>query len=249
MDKNRIIELATQTIMARLASRSPGRDPPAPHAASTGATTRNLQSTAKNIVLTILRPDALAEELDRICAEARERGFHSVSSSSANISFIRKKLQGSGVKVGAAVGFALGPVNSRTNVLETRCCIDDGAQEIAVAMNISALKAGRRAEVEADIAAVRRATRQDTVLTVNIEAGFLDNDEKAAACEIAHNAGADFIMVASGQWPGSSSLADIALIRSLCDPRMGIRVELNACGSSLTQRALAAGASRVGIPR
>ncbi len=115
---------------------------------------------------TLLRPEASTAAFDKLCQEAVQHKFYSVCVNSCRVAYVARKLQGTGVKVCAVVGFPLGAMTSRAKGFEAREAIADGAAEIDMVINVGLLKSGDLAAVEEDIRAVRRSTRGTTVLKV-----------------------------------------------------------------------------------
>ena len=132
----------------------------------------NWQAVAKIIDHTLLKAEATAEQVARLCDEARECGFGAVMVNACNITECVSKLQGSDVKVGAVVGFPLGATLTSVKVFEANECMRLGAREIDMVMNIGELKSDNRELVRSDIAAVAGAVHaQKALLKVILEAG------------------------------------------------------------------------------
>jgi deoxyribose-phosphate aldolase len=141
------------------------------------------QQLAGIIDHTLLRPEATADQVVRLCEEAREFSFGSVMVNSGRVTLAVSKLQGSEVIVGAVVGFPLGASLTSVKVFEAAEAMKLGAREIDMVMNIGALKSGDRDFVLSDIRAVAEAVHaQKSLLKVILETGLLTEDEKLAAC-------------------------------------------------------------------
>jgi deoxyribose-phosphate aldolase len=241
MDQKELIDRITSEVMKRLtaemgkrASAQPAVDGPSP------------ASLAKYIDHTMLRPDAPDAAFDQLCAEAVEWGFASVCVNSGRIAYVAKKLRGTDVKVCAVIGFPLGAMDSRSKAFEARRCVEEGAVELDMVMNIGAMKSGDLKLVEADMRAVRRATRSTTVLKVIIETSLLNDDEKVLACQIAKRAGADFVKTCTGFAGGGATPADISLMRRTVGPEMGVKASGGMRNYPRAVQILAAGATRIG---
>ncbi len=100
---------------------------------------------------TILKPEATAADVRRICAEARKYGFASVCVNPYWVPLVARELRGSPVKVCTVVGFPLGASATPIKVAEAEAAIAIGAQEIDMVMNIGELRGGNRDAVEQDI--------------------------------------------------------------------------------------------------
>ncbi len=134
---------------------------------------------------TILKPDTSLEQVKEICNEAREYGFASVCVNPYYVKYVSDSLKGTDVKTTSVVGFPLGSTRSDVKALETEMAIEDGADEIDMVINISALKDRKLDIVREDIRAVVKASR-DNIVKVIIEACLLTEEEKIIACEISN---------------------------------------------------------------
>ena len=115
-------------------------------------------------------------------------------------------LEGSAVATCAVIGFPLGASVAEVKAFETRTAIADGAREVDMVINIGALKGGDLETVEADIRAVVEAAQGGALVKVIIECCLLTDEEKAAACEMAQRAGADFVKTSTGFSAGGATV-------------------------------------------
>ncbi len=113
-------------------------------------------------------------------------------------------------------------------------------------INVGALKSGELNVVEEDIRAVRRATRGTTVLKVIIETFLLTEEEKVLACEISKKAGADFVKTCTGFSGGGATAEDIALMRRVVGPDLGVKASGGIRNYDKAVLLLNAGANRIG---
>ncbi|MCK5378936.1 MAG: deoxyribose-phosphate aldolase, partial [Acidobacteria bacterium] len=103
---------------------------------------------------TLLKPNATAEDVKKLCEEARDFNFAAVCVNPIWVPLVAGQLQGSGVKTCSVVGFPLGATHPETKAFEARRAIREGAREIDMVINIGALKSGNDALVLRDIQAV-----------------------------------------------------------------------------------------------
>lgn len=248
MDQNELITKITQEVMKRLQAEISKQSAQLGGAGGGGGTFTGADpaSLAKYIDHTMLRPEAPLTAFDKLCAEAIQYGFKSVCVNSCRVPYVTRKLQGTEVKVCSVIGFPLGAMDSRVKALEGRRAIEEGAQELDMVMNVGALKGGQLKLVEDDIRAVRRATRGTTVLKVIIETSLLTDDEKVLACEIAKKAGADFVKTCTGFAGGGATAEDIALMRRVVGPKMGVKASGGIRNYDKAVEVLNAGANRIG---
>jgi deoxyribose-phosphate aldolase len=194
---------------------------------------------------TMLKPDVTRDEIVQLCEEARDYGFASVCINPSWVSLCHDILQGTPVKVCTVIGFPLGATTTATKVQETREAIANGADEIDMVMNVGALKEGDNEFVRRDIAAVKEAAG-NRVLKVILETGLLSDSQKATACRLCKEAGADFVKTSTGFGPGGAKMNDIALMRRVVGGEMGVKASGGVHNFKEAVDMISAGASRIG---
>jgi deoxyribose-phosphate aldolase len=202
---------------------------------------------ARYIDHTLLRPDAVAADIDKLCAEAKEFRFATVC---VNPTWVRRAadfLRGTDVGVASVIGFPFGATPSDIKAFETRRAIRDGASEIDMVINIGALKSGMQAEVREDIAKVADACHESGArCKVIIETGLLTDEEKVIACSLAKQAHADFVKTSTGFAKGGATVFDVALMRETVGPKMGVKASGGIRTAEDVHDMIAAGATRIG---
>lgn len=194
---------------------------------------------------TILKPDATKAEVAKICQEAKEYGFASVCVNEYYTAFVKEQLAGTDVAVCVVVGFPLGASESEVKAFETKRAVEQGADEIDMVINIGALKDKDYEIVRQDIAAVRAAC-SNKVLKVIIETCLLTDAEKVKACELAVEAGADFVKTSTGFSTGGASLQDVALIRRTVGDKAKVKAAGGIRDYNTADAMIDAGADRLG---
>ena len=206
-----------------------------------------ITAIAQVIDHTLLKPEATREQIDRLCREALEYHFASVCVNPTHVGRCAELLRGSDVKVCTVIGFPLGATTTAVKAYETRQAIDDGATEIDMVINIGALKSGDLDAVQADIGAVVDAAHAAGALVkVIIETALLSGDEKVTACRLAQAAGAEFVKTSTGFGPGGATAQDVALMRRVVGPEIGVKASGGVKNYADTQAMIAAGATRIG---
>jgi deoxyribose-phosphate aldolase len=202
---------------------------------------------ARYIDHTLLRPDAVVADIDKLCAEAAEFRFAAVC---VNPTWVRRAaddLRNSDVGVASVVGFPFGATPTEIKVFEARRAIRDGAREIDMVINIGALKSGLQAQVREDIARVADACHEAGALCkVIIETGLLTDEEKVIACRLAQLGKADFVKTSTGYAKGGATVFDVALMRETVGPKMGVKASGGIRTAEDVQDMIAAGATRIG---
>ena len=204
-------------------------------------------SIAALIDHTLLKPEATAADIRKVCVEARHYGFASVCVNPYWVRLVAEELTGSTIKVCSVVGFPLGASATQIKVAETAAAIRDGAQEIDMVLNIGELRGGDHDAVRGDIqAVVEIAHACGAIVKVILETALLNDEQKVAASLLAKEAGADFVKTSTGFGPGGATAADVALMRRTVGPAMGVKASGGVRTLEDLKTMAAAGANRVG---
>jgi deoxyribose-phosphate aldolase len=194
---------------------------------------------------TLLRPEAEAREIDRLCDEALRFRFAAVCVQPRWVSRVARALGGSGVAVASVVAFPHGANVTALKVAETARARDDGATEIDVVADLSAIRAGDDAFVRAETAAVVEAARGAGVKVI-LETTFWSPDRIAAAARAAVAGGAAFVKTSTGFNGGGATEEAVRAMRAAVGPTVGVKASGGIRTRVQAQAMLAAGASRLG---
>jgi deoxyribose-phosphate aldolase len=212
---------------------------------------------ARRIDHTILKPEASADEVDKIIAEALQHKFAAVCISPMWVARTAAKLKGSGVLTCTVSGFPHGTSTPAVKAFESVAEIKAGADEVDVVAHLPHLA---RHDLEAatkelsEVARACRAVRKDVVIKVIIESAYLltlgeERGETAiaTACRAICQAGCDFVKTSTGFHPaGGASVKAVALMK-----KYGEGLRIKAAGGirdlATAQAMLAAGADRLGM--
>lgn len=194
---------------------------------------------------TLLRPEATSEQFVKLCQEAQEHSFYSVCVPSQWVSFTKNQLTSSSVKVVSVVGFPLGNMDSLTKAFEASQARKNGADELDMVLAIGKLKSGLEDQVLEDIAAVVAAA-QGLPVKVIIETGLLTDSEKTLACQIAVQAGAQFVKTCTGFSAGQAEVTDVALMKSAVKGQAQVKASGGIKDLQKALRLIEAGATRLG---
>lgn len=195
---------------------------------------------------TLLKAEATKEQIEKLCAEAKEFGFASVCVNPTWVKYCSELLQNSDVLVCTVIGFPLGANTSAVKAFEAKDAIENGAQEVDMVINIGALKDRNYEQVQADIAAVVEAAKGSAIVKVIIETCLLTEEEKVKACELSVAAGADYVKTSTGFSTGGATAEDIALMRKTVGPELGVKASGGVRSLEDMQKMVEAGATRIG---
>lgn len=196
---------------------------------------------------TLLKAEASGAQVETLCTEALRFRFASVCVNPLWVPLAASLLKGSAVRVCTVVGFPLGASASRAKAFEAETAIRDGAQEVDMVLALGAAKSGDWTSVQRDLESLRTAVPPPLVLKVILETCLLTDAEKTQACNLALDAGLDFVKTSTGFSSGGATEADVALLRRAVGTSLGVK----ASGGIRTYEAalgmVLAGATRLGL--
>lgn len=185
----------------------------------------DIKNLAKYIDHTLLKPEASATQIKKLCAEANEYGFKSICINPGRIEEAVKHLDSTKSMICTVIGFPLGAMTTEAKAFETKDAIAKGAMEIDMVLNIGKLKDGEINYVKQDIATVVEAAQGKTVKVI-FETCLLNEKEIRLATNASIEAGAKFIKTSTGF---SSSGATPEVVEIMIDEANG-RCEVKASG-------------------
>ncbi|WP_457742890.1 deoxyribose-phosphate aldolase [Thermococcus sp.] len=209
----------------------------------------NAQEIARYIDHTNLKPYATKEDIIKLCDEAIKYNFYAVCVNPYRVKLARDYLREkkADVKVASVIGFPLGATPTEVKVFEARKALEDGAEELDMVINIGALKDKDYEYVKNDIAqVVKVAHERGAKVKVIIETCYLTEGEKIKACELAKEAGADFVKTSTGFGTGGATVEDVRLMRKVVGEDIGVKAAGGIRTYEQAVEMIKAGANRIG---
>lgn len=203
------------------------------------------EEMARYIDHTNLNPKASGLDIECVCKEALQYRFAAVCVNPYRIKQAAELLKGSGVNVVSVIGFPFGATFPEVKAFETERAIGEGANEVDMVINIGALKDGNYELVSRDISAVVKAAG-GAIVKVILECCYLTDEEKAMACRISAEAGADFVKTSTGFGSGGATIEDVMLLRRNVPDHMGVKAAGGIRDFKTAYAFIQAGASRIG---
>jgi deoxyribose-phosphate aldolase len=197
---------------------------------------------------TLLRPEATAEDVVRLCAEAVEFDAFAVCISPPRVALAVETLaaRGGPRPVAAVAGFPSGAHLPAVKAREARAAVEAGAAEIDVVIDLGKAAEGHWSAVESELAAVRAEV--PGVLKVILETALLSREGIIACCRVAEAAGADFVKTSSGFHPaGGATLAAVATMRAAVGSALGVKASGGIRTREQAEAFVEAGANRLGL--
>jgi len=194
---------------------------------------------------TLLRPDAVTQDIEQLCREAYDYDFHSVVVAPVFVSVVSGLLRSSTVKTCSVVSFPLGASQTEIKIAEAIRAEADGAQEIDIVANLGLIQSEQFSLVTRELLDVRRRLSSDTVLKVIIETPLIRPELWNQAAEAVIRSGAEYVKTATGFF-GATSRRHVEQLKDYC----GDRIKIKAAGGIRTAAEaismIMVGASRIG---
>ena len=183
-----------------------------------------LEQVAKTIDHSILKPDFTYSDVEAGAALALKFNTASYCIRPMDVAAAAKALAGSTVNVCTVIGFPHGSVTSATKVFETNDAIANGATEIDMVLNVSALLSGDFAYVEKDIRGVVEAAHsKGASVKVIFETAYLNDEQIIKACELTEAAGADYVKTSTGFASEGATTHNVALMKKTVGDRLKVK--------------------------
>ena len=207
------------------------------------------EKIASLIDQTLLKPDATKDDIRRLCREAMDYGFWSICINPSYIPLAASILQDTEIKICSVVSFPLGANTPEVKAFEAEKALRDGANEIDMVINLGALKSGDYELVKRDIrSVVEQGIRfqRGIIVKVIIETGLLIDSEKALACKVVKESGANFVKTSTGINSRGATVQDVEFIRRLVGPEFGVKASGGIRTYEDAIKLIEAGANRIG---
>lgn len=206
------------------------------------------EKLAKLIDHTILKSNVLDQEVEALCAEAKEFGFASVCINPSYIALAKSRLAGTEVKVCTVIGFPLGANTTKTKIFEAEDALELGAEELDYVVNVSDVLNGRFDAVKAEMEqfATLKQKHSSLVIKIILETCYLSLEQISKLCQLAKEANLDFVKTSTGFGSGGATVEHVALMRNTVGPEMGVKASGGIRSYEDAFKMVEAGASRIG---
>ena len=202
---------------------------------------------AKFIDHTVLKPTTLIAEIEKLCAEAKQYGFAAVCVPPNFVKLAKSLVEGSAVKGATVIGFPFGYSAVEAKIAEILLAIVDGADELDVVINISAIKNNDWQYLANEINHIMPIIRsKNKVIKVIIESGVLTDEEIIKCCDIYGLAGIDYLKTSTGYAEKGASVEAVKLFRKHLPDHVQIKASGGIRDYAFAKELVDAGATRLG---
>jgi deoxyribose-phosphate aldolase len=197
----------------------------------------------------VLRPDSTEKDVKKACSLAIDLGLAAVVVNPAHTPIVAANLKGSAVKVCSVISFPFGLSTTEAKVAEAKSVLAQGAEEIDMVMNFSALRSGRENYVLNEIRSITdlaSSGARKVVVKVILETCYLNETEKKQACLLAVEGGADFVKTSTGFGSAGATIEDVRLMKQTVGPKIGVKAAGGIRTAEQAVQMIEAGANRIG---
>ena len=202
---------------------------------------------AKYIDHTLLKPTTTLLEIENLSKEALQYGFAAVCVPPLFVKKAKELTNNSAIKVATVIGFPLGYSAIEAKVAEIVLAMVDGADELDMVINISAIKNSDWNFIANEINTIIPIIKnRDKVIKVIIESGVLTDDEIIKCCDIYGAAGVDYVKTSTGYAEKGATLHAVKLIRTHLADQVKIKASGGIKSFEFAKQLIDAGADRLG---
>jgi len=196
---------------------------------------------------TVLKPTTTIADIEKLCAEALEYNFAAVCVPPLFVKKAKELTNGSAVKVATVIGFPFGYSAIEAKVAEIVLAIIDGADELDMVINISAVKNKDWQFLAYEINTVMPVVRsKGKLIKMIIESGILTDEEIITCCDIYGAAGVDFMKTSTGYAEKGATVEAVQLMRRHLPSSIKIKASGGIKNYSFALQLINAGADRLG---
>jgi len=207
----------------------------------------NSKDLAKYIDHTNLKPFATEHDINSLCQEAVTYEFAAVCINPVWVPFANIALKNSPVNLCSVVGFPLGATTTDIKLAETEFCLDNGADEIDMVINLGEAKLGNWTYVENEVRALSNLCHdKGAILKVIFETCYLDQSEIISACESSMKGGADYVKTSTGFGNGGATIDDVKIMITAVDGECKVKASGGIRDKEAALAMIEAGADRIG---
>lgn len=201
----------------------------------------------KYIDHTLLKPTALISEIEKLCEEAKQYEFAAVCVPPNFVKKAKNYLANSSIMVATVIGFPFGYSAVEAKLAEVLLAIVDGADELDVVINISAIKNGDWLFLANEINHLMPIIKSNNkIIKIIIESGVLTDEEIIKCCELYGVAGIDYLKTSTGYAEKGASVEAVKLFKLHLPKHVQIKASGGIRDYSFAQLLISAGATRLG---
>lgn len=196
---------------------------------------------------TILKPTTTLEDIKQLCMQCVEYDFAAACVPPLYVKLAKQFLGGTNTKVATVIGFPFGYSAIEAKVAETVLAIVDGADELDLVINISAIKNNDWEYLEKEIAHIMYIIREKKkVIKIIIESGILLEEEIVKCCRLYAKYGVDFMKTSTGYAERGATLEAVRLMRDNLPANIRIKASGGIRTFVFAKELIDAGATRIG---
>jgi deoxyribose-phosphate aldolase len=202
---------------------------------------------ASYIEHTNLSPTLTGDDVEKLVEQALAYQFVGVCVPPFWVRKAKRDVDKASTAVVTVIGFPLGYQRTETKLHEIKLALQDGADELDLVINVSAIKHNAFEWIKPEILRCAQLIHeQEKILKVILETAYLTDEEIVRASKVCADAGADYIKTSTGFAPAGATIEHVQLMRASVPETVGIKA---SGGIRTLEKALAmiqAGADRLG---
>jgi deoxyribose-phosphate aldolase len=202
----------------------------------------------ENIEYSYFDAAATIADVEQFCKKARLEKSDSITVPPLFIKKAKELLVDTDIKISTVIGFPLGWSVIESKVAEIILAIIDGADELDVVINITALKNNDWQYLAKELNTLLTVIRkQQKLITVTVEAEQLDKEDITRCCDLYGAAGIDCLSLSTGVQERLPSFEAVRMVRSQLADAVAIKISGRSLDKATIDLYRQAGAGRINI--
>jgi len=246
MTNEQLTSLITAQVQQHLALKTPNSEFRIPNSLSPNPTAAPYASLASAIEHSLLNPDITLAKVLTGCADAVKYGFANVCVTPYLVADAARRVAGTSVLVCAPVGFPHGAASLAAKCAEIRTCIQNGARELDLSLNIVAARSGQWDTVYRELCEMLNLAGSRALCKAIYEQGLYTEEEKKRMLALIERSRAPYLKISNALTGKKAEAADVRFVREQIGDRIGIKIDGGISTAQKIQELQAAGAQRFG---
>ncbi|MCL2695279.1 MAG: deoxyribose-phosphate aldolase [Clostridiales bacterium] len=243
MTNEQLTKLVSEQIQRQLAGKL---SPVTCHLSTENPVAAPFAYLAPTIEHSLLNPDITREKVIAGCGDAVKYGFANVCVTPWLVVDAVQRVSGSSVLISAPVGFPHAAASLAAKSAEIRYCVQSGARELDLSLNIVAARSGQWDVVYRELCEMLNVAGDRVVCKAIYEQGLYSDEEKKRVLDVIERSRAPYLKISNALTGKKAEAEDVRFVRAQIGTRIGIKIDGGIATPQKILELQAAGAQRFG---
>lgn len=196
---------------------------------------------------TLLKPDIVIDQIEKLCKEAAEFGFGAICIPPYFLDDAKELLGETKIQIATVIGFPFGYNSIMSKFEEAEDALSRGADHLDIVLNIAAIKNADYDTVNNEMEMFTKLVHSENkIIKCIAETGLLNEIEIDLVCKLANDYGIDYLKTSTGINAPGADLETVRMMRKVLDKKIKIKASGGIRTKEQAIAFLASGADRIG---